>query len=309
MLALPILKSVVVRMLSLHLKIAQFMNKKDTEPKVELFCVLLLEEMADSESKIPFTEAGDCLDEVEFVFDDGQKLYVSQNFLYYVSPVFKAMFEHDFKEKETRNVNLKEKVYWDFLEFLLCLHPDVQKLVDSTNVLSVVYIAEEYQAKLIIRKCKDFMSEWLQSELESARTTSSDLEKLGRVRTCLRILSTAETLQYNAIVEEACKVIGNIGHAIIIGTLSESKEYERKQSQKGNIYEEPSNEDPLAEEPSNEDPLAEEHSNEDPLADCKTLFDKLPEQLKYKLMVARQELCDSIEMHRMKFSRKGHRLI
>jgi hypothetical protein len=39
-----------------------------------------------------FPESGECTDEIEFVFDDEKSLYVSQNFLKYVSPVFKAMF-------------------------------------------------------------------------------------------------------------------------------------------------------------------------------------------------------------------------
>ena len=79
----------------------------------------------------PFTESGECKDEIEFVFDDGKRLYVSENFLNYVSQVLKAMFEHDFKEKENRRVTMTGKKYEDVLEFLLCLHPNVQKPVTS----------------------------------------------------------------------------------------------------------------------------------------------------------------------------------
>lgn len=74
-----------------------------------------------------------CLLTVEstFVFDDKRKLYVSLNFLMYVSPVFKAMFTHDFQERKTREVPLPGKEYEGFLEFLLCLHPNRQKPVDG----------------------------------------------------------------------------------------------------------------------------------------------------------------------------------
>jgi hypothetical protein len=94
----------------------------------------VLDKMEDSEIKCettPFTESGECTDEIEFVFDDEKSLYISQNFLNYVSPVFKAMFEHDFKEKENKRVTLTGKKYKDVLEFLLCLHPNVQKSVTS----------------------------------------------------------------------------------------------------------------------------------------------------------------------------------
>lgn len=83
----------------------------------------------------PFTKPGECLDEVTFKFDDGSTLYVSENFLRYVSPVFKAMFEPNWKEKITRTVDLKGKVFDEFLEFLLCLHPCVQKPVDGKIIL------------------------------------------------------------------------------------------------------------------------------------------------------------------------------
>lgn len=78
-----------------------------------------------------FKEAGGCSDDVILTFDDGQHLYVSEIFLCYASPVFKAMFSHGFKEQETREILMKEKSFKDVHEFLLCLHPAVQKPIYS----------------------------------------------------------------------------------------------------------------------------------------------------------------------------------
>lgn len=77
-----------------------------------------------------FLTSGACSDEIVLRFDDGNKLYVSENFLSYASPVFRAMFEHQFKESETREVEMKGKSFEDFHEFLLCLHPGKQKPID-----------------------------------------------------------------------------------------------------------------------------------------------------------------------------------
>jgi hypothetical protein len=76
-----------------------------------------------------FTESGECDDEITLVFDNNNKLFVSKNFLRYASPVFKAMFDHDCKEKKENSVSLTGKNYDDFLEFLLCIHPRISKPV------------------------------------------------------------------------------------------------------------------------------------------------------------------------------------
>ena len=77
----------------------------------------------------PFTVERKCDDEVILLFDDGQKLFVSQYFLSIASPVFLKMFASDFKEKQTGSVKLKGKTYDDVLEFLLILHPCEDKHV------------------------------------------------------------------------------------------------------------------------------------------------------------------------------------
>ncbi|XP_060585970.1 BTB and MATH domain-containing protein 38-like [Ruditapes philippinarum] len=234
--------------------------------------------MEDSEIKCettPFTESGECTDEIEFVFDDEKRLHVSQNFLKYVSPVFKAMFEHDFKEKENKSVTLTGKKYEDVLEFLLCLHPNVQKSVTKDNVLILVHIAEEYQAGLMITRCQSFMSDWLKSELALAHQTTSLENRVKSAKTCLRVMSEANSLQYETLVNEACTVIAHFGHGIFTGTV-------QYQNYMGFSFSQSKN--PV-------DNLA------NAVNDCKKLFDNLSIELKYKLIHKRLELCDNLEMH------------
>ena len=80
--------------------------------------------------KSPFVESGTCSDEIVLTFDEGNELYVSQNFLSYASPIFEAMFQKGFKEIEERTVRLKGKDREDVLELLKCIHPAILKPVD-----------------------------------------------------------------------------------------------------------------------------------------------------------------------------------
>lgn len=62
------------------------------------------------------------------VFDvENRKLYASKEVLALCSPVFRRMFESDFRERSAEYVPLPGKLYRDFVEFLLCVYPDTQK--------------------------------------------------------------------------------------------------------------------------------------------------------------------------------------
>lgn len=137
------------------------------------------------------------------------------------------------------------------------------------NVLQIVHLAEEYQAGLIIRKCKQEMTAWLQSELENAKQSSNYLfENSERARTCLKILLDANSLNYKDVVQQACSVIGRFGHAVFTGTLLPKYGYHSYHGREKN----------------------------DPITDCKNLFNKLPQNLKYLLLQTRLSLIDNMDM-------------
>lgn len=213
-----------------------------------------------------FTKGGICSDEITLIFDDGQELYVSQNFLRYVSPVFRAMFEHEFEERKTRTVKLPGKMYADFLEFLLCLHPDTQKPVDNTNVLRICAIAEEYQSALIIKKCKDVMVFMLFSHSSS----TSPKSMASASRTCLQILIEADSLQYEDIVTKAVSSIIRFGYKYFSGQ-------------------------PRPSSPKYSLPASKE--TESILLDCRALYDSLRKSLKIRLMSERLNRCDESDFH------------
>ena len=57
---------------------------------------------------------------------EGQKLYVHREVLAAWSPVFKSMFTRDFKEKESKEIELPGKKVDDFVEILHCMYPPIR---------------------------------------------------------------------------------------------------------------------------------------------------------------------------------------
>ncbi|KAL3881842.1 hypothetical protein ACJMK2_028234 [Sinanodonta woodiana] len=54
---------------------------------------------------------------------EGAELYVPKSHLAMISPVFRLMFESDFKEQDLNVLPLPGKKYADVLLFLQCTHP------------------------------------------------------------------------------------------------------------------------------------------------------------------------------------------
>ncbi|KAL3881844.1 hypothetical protein ACJMK2_028236 [Sinanodonta woodiana] len=70
---------------------------------------------------IDFTRKSDWTD-LQLKVED-KELYVPKSHLALVSPVFRLMFESDFKEKDMNVLPLPGKKYEDVLTFLNCTHP------------------------------------------------------------------------------------------------------------------------------------------------------------------------------------------
>ena len=76
---------------------------------------------------------------VVFVIEN-RELHASKEILALCSPVFRRMFESDFRERSAEHILLPDKNYSDFAEFLLCIYPDTLKpltgnLVRNSNTV------------------------------------------------------------------------------------------------------------------------------------------------------------------------------
>ncbi|KAL3881857.1 hypothetical protein ACJMK2_028249 [Sinanodonta woodiana] len=84
---------------------------------------------------------------------EDKELYVPKSHLAMVSPVFRQMFESDFKEKDRNVLPLPGKTYEDVLTFLKCTHPGNLQKITYDIVPKVLPLAHEYQVKWIIDDC------------------------------------------------------------------------------------------------------------------------------------------------------------
>lgn len=98
--------------------------------------------------------------DVAFVVQ-GQRLYASKCVLAMVSPVFECMFGTQFAEKDQKEVDLPGKKFEDFHEFLKCIYPAAPKSVSQNNVNQLLPLADEYQVKPLLKKCKKFLYGYL----------------------------------------------------------------------------------------------------------------------------------------------------
>lgn len=88
---------------------------------------------------------------------ENREVFASREVLALCSPVFRKMFESDFRERSAESIPLPGKQLRDFLEFLLCLYPDTQQPITDENVFPVLALADEYQVTILTRKCADYL--------------------------------------------------------------------------------------------------------------------------------------------------------
>ncbi|XP_060592748.1 uncharacterized protein LOC132747393 [Ruditapes philippinarum] len=192
------------------------------------------------------------------------------------------MFDHNFIEKKEREVKLAGKKYDDFKEFLLCLHPAVQKEISRSNVLSLALIAEEYQVAIFITRCKNVMWDWLRMSVKgtnSEYTTANDLRKYAA--NCLLILHKALECRYAEITDEAISSVCKFGYGVFSGRLRLNMNLSVRlmglSRTARTCYITAADEDVEKSE-------------------CYDLFEDLPEDIKYKLLTERLILCESNNM-------------
>lgn len=89
---------------------------------------------------------------------EGQKIQVNKAVLSEHSPVFNTMFNSNFKESTSKEIELEDKKAADVVEFLKCFYPNMKHPVTGDNVLQVLPLAHEYQSPLVAT-CEDFMSQ------------------------------------------------------------------------------------------------------------------------------------------------------
>ncbi|XP_045205535.2 uncharacterized protein LOC123557861 [Mercenaria mercenaria] len=84
---------------------------------------------------------------------DGHKIRVMKVVLCLASPVFRAMLQSEFKEKDQAEVELPGKKHQDFVEFLSCFYPDKLEQVTGDTVYRILPLAFDYQVNVLQKRC------------------------------------------------------------------------------------------------------------------------------------------------------------
>ncbi|XP_052766580.1 kelch-like protein 38 [Mya arenaria] len=143
------------------------------------------------------------LADVTLVVED-RRIPVVKAVLSLASPVFRAMFQSDFKEKNQEEIRLDGKKLDIFVTFLRCIYPDLEEEVTVENVYDIIYLANEYQVSRLLRSSEKV----LLVEMEK-------FEDIEKENCCLEVyhhLAIADTCQLErlkafcvSIASDACQ--------------------------------------------------------------------------------------------------------
>lgn len=103
--------------------------------------------------------------DVEFLFNEGGKVQTVRAhtaFLTLISPVFKSMFNGNWKENE-KNVTIADANYDDFEAFMQCLY-GTEIEINQDNVEALLYLSHKYNIDDISNNCSAFMIQQLSDE-------------------------------------------------------------------------------------------------------------------------------------------------
>lgn len=86
---------------------------------------------------------------------ENRNFYVSKEVLSLQSAVFKTMFYGNFKESRRQSIELPDKKWEEFLEFLNCVFVcKTRKEIDETNVAILLLYADEYDTVDLKVRCR-----------------------------------------------------------------------------------------------------------------------------------------------------------
>ncbi|XP_062593651.1 BTB and MATH domain-containing protein 38-like [Saccostrea cucullata] len=100
----------------------------------------------------------------DFVFlIEDKKIHVTKSILMRASPVFRAMFTSDIKERNESTIQLQDKNYEDFVLFLRCFYPGEYVELNDSLLAQVLPLAKEYKIETLLASGH----EWLQREAKA----------------------------------------------------------------------------------------------------------------------------------------------
>ncbi|XP_070188606.1 BTB and MATH domain-containing protein 38-like [Littorina saxatilis] len=112
------------------------------------------------DSENPFESSFNGSDVVLVV--EGKKLYVDKKTLSLHSPVFEAMFDGHFREKDAEEIEIKDTKYNAMVRFLRQMYPVKSFQIDDEFLADILPLADFYQVDHFRSKCEDYIGQQIQ---------------------------------------------------------------------------------------------------------------------------------------------------
>ena len=119
-------------------------------------------EFKNSTARIDFSKPHNFSDVIFIV--QGRELHGHRAILSHWSPVFKAMFELDFKERDLKRIPLPGKNYDEMICLFRCIYePYYHPITIKGNCKVLLTLAQEYQMDGVTKICNDFLMDNLKA--------------------------------------------------------------------------------------------------------------------------------------------------
>ncbi|XP_061177378.1 BTB and MATH domain-containing protein 38-like [Saccostrea echinata] len=145
--------------------------------------------------------------DITLIVED-KEIHTVKAILMSASPVFKAMFTLDFKEKTAQKIPLPEKKYKDFVLFLLRIFPKEYIELNEEKIKRILPLAREYETTQILKDCEA----WMISRLSVKKSTEDAFQNSRNFRDIsylLEWLTIAHDYDFEKLFENLLDVISD----------------------------------------------------------------------------------------------------
>ncbi|GMS80856.1 hypothetical protein PENTCL1PPCAC_3031, partial [Pristionchus entomophagus] len=105
--------------------------------------------------RVEFSHPNEPSHDVALVIN-GEKVYVSKQYLSILSPVFQSMFYGDFAEKDQKDIELKDVNRKEFVELLSVIYPPYKEITDA-NFEYLLKLGDRFEMDKTVDQCEKFL--------------------------------------------------------------------------------------------------------------------------------------------------------
>ncbi|GMR39015.1 hypothetical protein PMAYCL1PPCAC_09210, partial [Pristionchus mayeri] len=143
--------------------------------------------------KLDFTDPNISMHDVTLVIE-GEKIYVSKQYLSLHSPVFQTMFYGEFVEKGKKEIELKDVKREEFIELLHVMYPSSKKIRHESAEF-LLKLSDRFQIVSVINRVEEFLMEHSSFDSTEKLRIADQFRLFGLMNDCLSALHDREDFE------------------------------------------------------------------------------------------------------------------